>query len=201
MTCKIESCDKPVKARGYCATHHRYLLRTGREWTPGTGAVQPMASKFWPKVDTRPGLGPNGDCWEWRAAVQRATGYGLIGKGGFGAGSEGVHRVSYRMHHGDIPDGMLVMHTCDNRLCVNPAHLRLGTYKDNTRDMIAKGRRRLKHQVKRGDELPHSKLNADIVRAIRAEVGLTAKQLGAKYEISPAQANKIFNRQSWAHIE
>lgn len=197
MTCSIDGCDLKVKARGYCSSHHRYFVRTGREWTPGVRDIQPMANKFWPKVK----VAGADECWEWQAAIQRATGYGLIGKGGFGAGSEGAHRVSYRMHIGEIPQGMVVMHACDNRRCVNPKHLRLGTYRDNTRDMIAKGRRRLAQEVKRGEQLPQSKLTEDMIRAIRAETGLTFKQLGEKYGIGAAQAHKIFTRQSWRHID
>lgn len=73
-------------------------------------------------------------CWFWIAS-KRNTGYGafkIYGK------VIDAHRVSYMIHKGDIPYGLLVCHSCDNRLCVNPDHLWLGTYRDNVRDMYRK---------------------------------------------------------------
>ena len=84
---------------------------------------------FWNKVDKA------GDCWLWQASKTH-NGYGQ-----FFAGLEcRAHRVSWVLHNGPIPEGMLVLHTCDVRHCVNPSHLFLGNGRDNTRDMIKKGR-------------------------------------------------------------
>lgn len=77
------------------------------------------------------------ECWEWTAGCNR-RGYGKfsIGKRTFGA-----HRIAYFLAKGDIPDDLLVRHTCDNPPCVNPAHLVLGTQAQNIADMDARGRR------------------------------------------------------------
>lgn len=75
-------------------------------------------------------------CLEWQRAIFKA-GYGAINIGGK---IKYAHRVSYELHNGPIPDGMLVMHLCDNRRCVNPSHLAVGTDSDNNRDMWAKQR-------------------------------------------------------------
>lgn len=81
---------------------------------------------------------PNSGCWLWLGAIS-ATGYGYFDAREF-PGEHRAHRISYRLHKGPIPDGLFVCHSCDQRSCVNPSHLWLGTALDNNRDMIAKGR-------------------------------------------------------------
>lgn len=80
----------------------------------------------------------DGDCWEWRH-LRGPKGYG---KFNLGSSSYRAHRVAYFLATGDQPNDKFVCHSCDNPCCVNPAHLWLGTPRDNMRDMIAKGRKR-----------------------------------------------------------
>lgn len=94
-----------------------------------------MSIRFWPKVNV---LGET-QCWNWMASI-KPNGYGQIGRGGRGAGVVYAHRASWELVNGKIPDGLQVLHHCDNRRCVNPSHLFLGTQKDNIRDMLSKGR-------------------------------------------------------------
>lgn len=89
-------------------------------------------------------------CWIWTAALRGETGYGAIKINGK---TIDTHRVSYNIHKGDIPKGMYVCHTCDNRKCVNPDHLFLGTPKDNWQDGINKGR------IKMGKPKVHPSIN------------------------------------------
>ena len=77
-------------------------------------------------------------CWIWNRYVGR-NGYGQVA---VSHKNSMPHRVMYQAHNGEIPKGLVVMHTCDNRLCVNPDHLSLGTQGDNVRDCVAKGRAR-----------------------------------------------------------
>ena len=75
-------------------------------------------------------------CRAWAGRPGR-NGYGQISVNNH---PRSVHRVAYEVSKGEIPAGLCVMHSCDNRLCINPAHLSLGTKADNSRDMVAKGR-------------------------------------------------------------
>jgi hypothetical protein len=76
------------------------------------------------------------DCWEWQGGKNN-IGYGMMRDD---LKMRTTHRVSYEEHKGPIPAGLCVMHSCDNPICCNPDHLSLGTHKQNTQDMMSKGR-------------------------------------------------------------
>lgn len=100
--------------------------------------------RFWSKVNNI-----EGGCWEWTAAF-REPGYGAFK---FKGKTVDAHRVSYELSFGSIPVGLLVCHECDNRKCVNPDHLFLGTHQDNYDDAISKGR------VVKMEKIPWAKRN------------------------------------------
>jgi len=109
---------------------------------------------FWANVD----ISSENGCWEWQAGCL-TTGYGA----GYHSKNNQYrcHRYSYEYFFGKIPDGLMVLHSCDNRKCVRPDHLFLGTAKDNTHDCISKGR------FVKGTMHPHSKLTDTEVQTIK----------------------------------
>lgn len=134
-------------------------------------------------------------CWYWTAQMD-TNGYGVLGHGG--SSCKKAHRVSYELHKGPIPKGMLVCHSCDNPLCVNPDHLWLGTPSDNMRDMAAKGRSR--NSV--GSNNPRATLTEDTVREIKAhlKLGIGATELSRRLNISASKIAAIKSGYSWKHI-
>ena len=143
---------------------------------------------FWAKVEKR---GPD-DCWLWTAG-HNDKGYGSFG---FRGRVQGAHRVSYILANGPIePSSLCVMHSCDTPLCVNPAHLSLGTRADNTRDMDRKGRR--KPGGVKGERHHNIKLSEAQVAAIRAAYVpgvVRLKDLADQYGVSLSHTCEIVNR-------
>jgi hypothetical protein len=94
----------------------------------GDGELHRFFSKFTQRSPT--------ECWPWTATIDR-DGYGRMKVGGK---SQRAHRLAYALRIGPVPDGLSVLHRCDNPCCVNPDHLWVGTSSDNMRDMATKGR-------------------------------------------------------------
>lgn len=160
-----------------------------------------LAERFAAKVDKTPGLGPSGDCWEWRGSI--VGGYGQIGRPkAEGGRTDYAHRVAYELAY-DIDLGraretnVLVLHHCDNRCCVNPAHLFLGDDLANSQDMHAKGRWRSAPQA--GEHNPRHRLTDDQVRAIRASTKRQAA-VAKEFGISTGWVSMIRSYQAWTHL-
>lgn len=121
--------------------------------------------RFWDKVSK----GAPDECWEWTAS-RTLVGYGVISRNGR---NQGAHRVSWELANGKIPDGMQVCHRCDNRGCVNPSHLFLGTAKENIRDMWDKGRAHRPPQMFDRGEALEMRLSGRTTREIAAHFGVS----------------------------
>jgi hypothetical protein len=151
-------------------------------------------NNFWNKV----GKDSSNDCWPWTGAIHN-PGYGKASIGH--QKSIGAHRVSYILAYGQIPDGLFVCHRCDNRACVNPNHLFLGTPSDNTHDMDTKGRRITPDH--HGENNPAAKINSEIAQIIRKRYnagGVTMKQLGKEFGITGAQVRHIVRGFHWSTV-
>ena len=136
------------------------------------------------------------ECWEWQGAPT-PCGYGRL-RCGIHSNSTNVpaHRVSWEIHFGPIPDGLFVCHICDNPICVNPAHLFLGTAVDNVADMDAKGRRGTY------DHTRSSPLTANDVREIRRRFAIGERQavMAIEYGVSPNTVHRIVRSKTWKHV-
>jgi hypothetical protein len=136
-------------------------------------------------------------CWEWQG-VRSPLGYGRYYP------AMGVklqsHRHAYELAHGAIPEGMHVLHRCDNPPCCNPDHLFLGTHADNMKDRQAKGRTRT--GVLRGVSNPGAKFTAEDVRSIRARVagGETRTALAQEYGVSISAISLITRHKHYREV-
>ena len=139
------------------------------------------------------GDGSPTDCWEWQS-TRSNRGYGKFWLNGRTALA---HRVSYEIHHGLIPAGMQVRHACDNPPCVNPAHLSVGTGKDNARDALKRGRYR------RGSRNGRAKLTEEQAREIRScwAGGETQVSMARRLGVSRAAVQFVLSGRNWAHIK
>lgn len=155
--------------------------------------METYRERFWSKVIK------SDDCWGW-AGFRTPAGYPqfaverriILG-----------HRAAWILTNGPIPDGLCVLHRCDNRACANPAHLFLGTKGDNSRDMCAKGRAPTQVDPSRvqGENHPRAKLTAAEVVSIREEYargGVLFREIAKEYGMSVAAIQHLINGRSWA---
>lgn len=153
------------------------------------GSPEDLAARFWPKVDRSSLLG----CWEW-LSYRNSHGYGQM--------FDGIrvllaHRVSWILHNGPIPDGLVCRHDCDNRTCVNPAHLRIGTHADNIADKVARNRQAKGEQNGRARLMPAQVL--EIRR--RGDAGELPGTLATEYGVTRRAVVYILQRVNWRHLE
>ncbi len=136
-------------------------------------------------------------CWLWIGS-KNTQGYGGFHPGR-GEKWHRAHRYSWKLHRGPIPEKMCVLHTCDNPSCVNPDHLWLGTYLDNSNDKLAKGRQT------RGEDNGPTKLTSEQVIRIRRDYVCGSRVTGAKpfarlYGVDNKTIRQIIKGSTWKHL-
>jgi len=151
-----------------------YIISTARKLSgiPQNGTPK---QRLWSQVKKYPNK-----CWEWQGACNKKLGYGILVITDMG--EQYAHRVSWKIANGEIPDGMHVLHKCDNKRCVKPSHLYLGTQADNVRD---RGNRHLYYRR------PSRARKRAIKKAV--ENGMTRKKIAKFYGMAPISVSKIAN--------
>lgn len=161
-----------------------------------SGQYATLEDRFWAKVDM------SGECWLWKAAVDNC-GYGWFKLCG---NMQRAHRVSMMLSGTVVPDGLCVLHKCDNPPCVNPAHLFIGTRRDNAKDRNAKHRQSCgaAHSLAcSGENHGSSVLENNDVREIRSLCGsgVAHWKIADKFGVHKSLISKVNLRSAWAHVE
>jgi len=161
---------------------------------------RPMLERYWEKVDKS-----EDGCWNWTSALD-GWGYGVFFLKDRSCAFK-AHRLSWEIHFGPIPEGMLICHHCDNPKCVRPDHLFVGTPKDNIRDCVNKGRwiqppQPHKSQIQRGEKVCFAKLTAEKVFQIRrlALKGVSCYRMSKWIPLSYRGIKFIIDGVNWAHV-
>lgn len=187
MRTKIcESCRRPYYKPSRMGLTQWERSRYCSKPCKGQAMIRPAEIRFWEKVEK----GDSEDsCWVWIAKSKHLFGYGVLG-----LKKENrqvmAHRFAYELLVGPIPDGLFVLHRCDNPPCVNPDHLFLGTQKDNLDDMTQKGRRRWADN--RGSRNGNAKLSDAQVEEIRSLYpACTQQQIADRFGIGQTYVSAL----------
>ena len=193
MNCSVGGCDRAACRREWCHAHYKRWQRYGDPLYGGTvkeyrprGLTEAEAFAWF-----MPGDPPEGCCWDWTGATND-NGYGIIPGTG---GNTLATRAAYRIYHGEIPEEALcVLHWCDRPICVQPAHLHLGTRPDNTREMVERDR----HAP--GERHPNAKLTDADVKVIRSS-SRTLAALAADLGVSMQTVSRVRRGERWKHLD
>lgn len=191
--CSVEGCGVKVSAKDLCNKHYQRMIRG----VPMAGsAKRTLRQRLKEKIKVDPESG----CFIWLGAKSGGPRGSLNHKYGYirvDGKSLRAHRVMYEIEKGSIPDGLILRHTCDNPLCVNPAHLLPGTQFNNVQDMISRNRDR--HPV---GEANHSKLTEANVLSIKCEAakGASRMDLAEKYGVHIVTIGNIISGKKWAYL-
>ena len=189
-TCVVVDCGGAVKRCGMCYAHYKRLIRYGDPM--GGGPKKAHGRSVEQRADEMTDKSGGADsCWLWTGCV--TNGYGAIR---LDSKKVYAHRVAWEAANGKIPNGMFVCHHCDNRLCVNPSHMFIGTHDDNMRDCKDKGR------TPRGESNGQAKLSSASTLSIlgmRAS-GMKQADIAAEFGVSVSLIGSIESGKIWSHV-
>jgi hypothetical protein len=174
----------------YAPPSHRdrrqFCSRACKEKVQSENMKRPLAERFWEKVEKTE------TCWLWTGGLLK-TGYGSIRDNGKALRA---HRVAYELLVGQIPDGMLLRHSCDNPKCVNPAHLIPGTAAQNSQDALDRGRAIV------GEAHHNAKIPNHAIATIRAALaaGVPGKYLAKQFGVDPTVISRIKLNKKWKYV-
>lgn len=136
-------------------------------------------------------------CWGWNGCIPKNPGYGQFTSR---MKKYRSHIASWLIFKGEIPKGMCVCHTCDNRICSNPKHLFLATDYENNQDMVKKGRSPILY--KDGESNPNKKLTEDQVKQIIEQLnsGISQRSIAADFKVSQTNISLINARKAWGYL-
>ena len=193
--CHATKCGNSAVAKGYCHLHYNRWKRHGnpdvahRMVRRGSSAAERL------ELLLDKSVGEN-ECWPFTGGTSGA-GYGFIM---INRVMKAVHRVAYEESYGPIPDGLFVLHSCDNPPCANPRHLRVGTLQDNMDDKVIRNRQ----YRPKGELTKTAKLTSDEVREIHALFNsgvFSRKELAKKFDVSRSAIEMILLGKRWGHIK
>jgi hypothetical protein len=191
--CSVDGCGGAIKGHGFCNKHYLRWKNHGTV-ADGDGSHVSVIDRFWHYADKR---GAD-ECWVW-TGTQTGNGYGRIAVGGRNGGVTSAHRFSCELHHGPAPfKGAHVMHRCDNRGCVNPAHLAWCTSAENIQDAYDKGRKT--SPFRRGASHHVAKLTDEKVRFVKSNPEMSAAHLGRLLGCSNSSIFAIRSGRTWKHV-
>jgi hypothetical protein len=133
-------------------------------------------------------------CLEFIGGVDE-LGYGYLG---FEKKIWRAHRLAWTLKNGPIPAGMFVLHNCDNKLCCNPGHLRVGTHADNMKDVVDRGRRKGINKGQRNGRAKLTQRQANAIRRLYATGRWSQEALGRRYGVSQNAISKIVSNKRYA---
>lgn len=190
--CTVEGCDASIYAKGLCLPHYRRKRKYG-DPSGGTWLRAPANDRFSRRVDVR----GEDECWPWTGTTNR-QGYGRFGLGPPSNKFVGAHVFACEQVKGPRPEGMGVLHSCDNPLCCNPKHLSFGTHKQNMEQCKARGRN--KWPGVRGEQQGKALLTEAAVREIKANPQISGAAFSRKFKTSRATIYDVRAGRTWMHI-